>query len=251
MAAKSDVFVKMGLVFFIALLSFSIGTFVGKKYSDNQHKLASLEPSRHSAQREVASENHHGEATKTENGMTDDEIAKLAEEFAEDTELTESKAPTPHAETHATEHAAAQPSSHAKVETTAAVKTAPAHKEAQSVAQNLASGKAATNENAKAAGHKLENRLPSSLPKDVAQYSVGKFTVQVASFATENEAKSRAENLKAMGFSSFYLPAEVKGKTWYRVSVGLFATEKEAKEFRVEFMEKSKSDTAIIQKIVQ
>ena len=42
--SKTDVVVKLILVFFISLLSFSIGTFVGKKFSDNQHKIAQLEP---------------------------------------------------------------------------------------------------------------------------------------------------------------------------------------------------------------
>ena len=80
MAAKTDVVVKLILVFFISLLSFSIGTFVGKKYSDNQHQLSQLEPQK--ADREVASVNNEG-TTKT-GTMTDAEIAKLAEEFVSD-----------------------------------------------------------------------------------------------------------------------------------------------------------------------
>ena len=46
MSQKTDKMLKLALVFFISLLSFSIGTFVGKKYSDNQHKLAELEPTK-------------------------------------------------------------------------------------------------------------------------------------------------------------------------------------------------------------
>ena len=60
MGSKTDVVVKLVLVFFISLLSFSIGTFVGKKYSDNQHQLAALEPAT-KAQREVASTGHGDE----------------------------------------------------------------------------------------------------------------------------------------------------------------------------------------------
>src|SRR4051812_11118357 len=94
MGAKTDVIVKLVLVFFISLLSFSIGTFVGKKYSDNQHKLAALEPEKGGHEsREVASEHgakeEHGEAkehgtAKAGESMSDEEIAKLAEEFVAD-----------------------------------------------------------------------------------------------------------------------------------------------------------------------
>lgn len=41
--AKTDTMVKLILVFFVSLLSFSVGTFVGKQFSDSQHKLAALE----------------------------------------------------------------------------------------------------------------------------------------------------------------------------------------------------------------
>lgn len=226
MTTKTDVMVKLVLVFFISLLSFSIGTFVGKKYSDNQHKLAALEPV-HETKREVASApvDHHGDAT-----MTDDEIAKIAEEFAdEDVEVSPTAEAVPEKEV-------------AKVEKSAK------HDEPSQPAKNLTAGKAPTESMAKKA--RAETRLPSSLPKDVAQYSVGKFTVQVAAFAQEDEAKKRAEELKHQGYSAFYVPANVKGKTWYRVSVGLFATEKEAKAYRSEFSGKAKGgNSAIVQKI--
>lgn len=249
MTAKTDVFVKLVLVFFISLLSFSIGTFVGKKYSDNQHKLAALEPERASEKsREVASlVDENGNA-----GMKDEEIAKLAEEFADDdtTKTVAAAAPAAHGEEHAAEAAKDE---HAEIAKTVVKKEEPkkavsAHEETPSAAaHNVAAGKAPTQNLAKQA--KAETRTPSSLPKDVAQYSVGKFTVQVASFGTETEAKERAENLKKSGYSAFYVPANVKGKTWYRVSVGLFATEKEAKDYKAEFMGKAKVDNAIVQKI--
>ena len=95
--SKTDVVVKLVLVFFIALLSFSIGTFVGKKFSDNQYKLAQLEPqdgaavAAHGDEHEAA-EGDRGiasispEATDMKPGkaLSDDEIAKLAEEFVTD-----------------------------------------------------------------------------------------------------------------------------------------------------------------------
>jgi cell division septation protein DedD len=85
----------------------------------------------------------------------------------------------------------------------------------------------------------------------VGQYSAGKLTVQVGSYAKEEEAQKIAGDLKSKGFSAFYIPANVKGQTWFRVSVGLFATPKEAQDYRTELMSKAKLNTALVQKIVQ
>jgi cell division protein FtsN len=266
MGAKTDVIVKLVLVFFISLLSFSIGTFVGKKYSDNQHKLAALEPgkSEHDS-REVASEGEHGGAAeaakehgvaaKAGEGMSDEEIAKLAEEFvADDTTATT-------ASTHARGEAKTEGGHGAEKTEKAVAKEEPAattnknrsleKAEPLSAAKNIAHGKTATaavNEEKKA---EKDNRIPSSIPKDVGQYSAGKFTVQVGAYAKEEEAQKIAGDLKSKGFSAFYIPATVKGQTWFRVSVGLFATPKEAQDYRTELMSKAKLNTALVQKIIQ
>lgn len=261
MGAKTDVVVKLVLVFFISLLSFSIGTFVGKKYSDNQHKLAALEPGQSGHEsREVASAHGeastgHGEAANTHettakvgDGMSDEEIAKLAEEFVAD----DTTAVSAHGET-------AAPAGHGKEaehkeETVAAApKTRTLDKaEPLAAAKNIAHGKAPTApvvaEEKKA---EKDTRVPSSVPKDVGQYSAGKFTVQVGAYAKEDEAQKIAGDLKAKGFSAFYIPATVKGQTWFRVSVGLFATPKEAQDYRSELMSKAKLSSALVQKIVQ
>jgi len=262
MGAKTDVIVKLVLVFFISLLSFSIGTFVGKKYSDNQHKLAALEPEKGGHEtREVASEhNEHGEVAKEQGtsksgeGMSDEEIAKLAEEFvADDTTATNNANGTAtHEEAKNEEHKVTTTAEHK--EEAASPKTRTLEKaEPLSVAKNISHGKAI---NAAATTtteeKKVENRIPSSVPKDVSQYNTaGKFTVQVGAYAKEDEAQKIAGDLKSKGFSAFYVPANVKGQTWYRVSVGLFATPKEAQDYRNELMSKAKLSTALVQKIIQ
>jgi cell division septation protein DedD len=276
MSAKTDVVVKLVLVFFISLLSFSIGTFVGKKYSDNQHKMAALEPSKtqEHGTREVASAEgtEHGAveaapgsehvANKSGESMSDEEIAKLAEEFVSDDTTATSGAVGEHkGEEHAkteghqaeerktaerTEVAptargvAANPVKTRNLETSEPL--AAAKNIVQNHLQNQAHGTARTAE---------ETRVPSSIPKDVAQYNTGKFTVQVGSYAREEEAQKVAGELKAKNYSAYYIPANVKGQTWYRVSVGLFATPREAQAYRAELMAKSKITSAIVQKIVQ
>ena len=269
MGAKTDVIVKLVLVFFISLLSFSIGTFVGKKYSDNQHKLAALEPghegeSQHDTHGEIAKEHgnaEHGTASaKAGESMSDEEIAKLAEEFVAD-DASEVKSTTHVAaklDEHGQEHGqdAAGVHGSAKVttageDTSFAPKTRTLEKaEPLSAAKNIANGRSTASPVTEE--KTAEMRIPSSIPKDVTQYNnSGKFTVQVGAFAREEEAQKIAGDLKSKGFSAFYIPANVKGTTWYRVSVGLFATPKEAQDYRSELMNKAKLSTALVQKIVQ
>jgi len=117
MSQKTDNLIKLALVFFVSLLSFSIGTYVGKKYSDNQHKLSLLEPQKDApvktaeefatesagtAASTVEPEKHLGEvpaekAIQNAAGdekpaaLTDSEVAKIAEEFASEDDTTEEK----------------------------------------------------------------------------------------------------------------------------------------------------------------
>lgn len=258
--AKTDVVVKLVLVFFVCLMSFSIGVFVGKKFSDNQHKMAKYEPSAHG--REVASvppTDHH---LKPNDALTDDEVAKLAEEFVTDeaaselpmgnetlpmndknTEIVrEAKGQEP-----ASGHQAEPAATHQKTGTTGA------HVEPMAAARRVAQNAAPAPESKPAAT--AQNRIPSSLPQELATSALGKYTVQIASYPEEEEAKKAAAQLKGQQFNAFYVPAKIKDrksnteKTWYRVSVGLFPTQKEAEEYMKDLLARSKVSSAIVQKI--
>jgi cell division septation protein DedD len=93
------------------------------------------------------------------------------------------------------------------------------------------------------------SRIPSSLPKEVASSAIGKFTVQIASYSQESEAQAMAADLKSKGFSAFYVSAKIKGQIWYRVSVGLFTTTKEAEIYKKDLMIRAGVSSALIQKI--
>jgi cell division protein FtsN len=293
-ASKTDTLVKLVLVFFIALLSFSIGTFVGKKFSDNQHILASLENGERSGERGLASIPPDASDVRPNDALKDDEIAKLAEEFVTDDEgkghkegghseneshdakkaenehgekahdetasrgeantkvvahgeaahgvATHDEESTPHgkkeakkAETHTVANAHGATAGHEKE----------VNQEIQKIARRMVEGRSPTEPEYEAE----KSRLPSSLPKNVAQSAIDKWTVQVASYASEIEAKGQAENLKKKGLSAGYVEALVNGKTWFRVTVGLFATKDEAVKYRSEVLAKSGLNAAIIQKI--
>ncbi len=225
--SKTDTIVKLVLVFFISLLSFSVGTFVGKQVSDSDYRRANLEQDYKGA-REVASEDTDKEGD--DKPLTESDINSLSEEFVQS-----EKDKAPAAKTaDATADKKAEQMGYKKVATT----------KEDEPAQRIAAGEAPTHDQPQA-------RKPDSvMPMNVADSAVGKFTVQVASFADEAEAKTHATNLKEKGWNAFYLTAEVKGRKWYRVSVGLFSDAKSAMGFREKFMKEANSTSAIVQKIV-
>jgi cell division septation protein DedD len=288
--SKTDVVVKLVLVFFISLLSFSIGTFVGKKFSDNQHKLSELEPGRATPGEEAAevageAKSEHGDRSvasiahdvtdvKPSQALSDDEIAKLAEEFVTDDEDKDQKTTDKHGghleakADHGNEHGTVANDAHKEMP----ISKSPAHSAAgkhdtretasvddkkaeKKVEASAAANKVAAGHDPAAAApaHKEEKGLkaPTTLPKEVAASAVGKYTVQIASYPKEDEAQNMSNDLKNKGFSAFYVPAKVKGDTWYRVSVGLFSTQKEAQAYRNDLLARAKVSSAIVQKIAQ
>lgn len=277
-SSKTDTLVKVVLVFFISLLSFSVGTFVGRQVSDADHRQVALE-GEYKGQRSVASADAHGE----EHGdkISEKEVESLTEEFvnkekavatAADAEHGEEEAhgadsqtekhaepegyksyargnakSEPVAESHAAEAprkpaAANEKAAHATVPaaTTAPAKNDGIHDAAEKVAHDIAPTD----------GSKEEKKVVPPLPS-VASSAVGKYTIQVASYAEEKEAKEHAAGLKGKGWNAFYLPAVVSGKTWYRVLVGLFTNDKSAKEFRAQFVKETNNKSAIVQMIVK
>lgn len=252
--SKTDTAVKLVLIFFISLLSFSVGTFVGKQVSDADHRRASLEIEdghmmEHGEERGVASLE---ERVDTETAaISDEEVASLTKEFMdaerktasegkaqEDAEDSEVNQADPQMQGYSQMNKKEEPKDTMQVTTikTDTVKTA-----ADRVSENKAPAK---DQPAKA-------KPNTHLPVAVAAASVGKYTVQIGSYADEAEAKAYANKMKEMGYSAFYVPADVKGQTWYRVSVGLYADTKSAEEYRKSLLDKKVVSAAIVQKIVK
>ena len=263
--SRTETLVKLVLIFVVSLLSFSVGTFVGKQFSDSQHKMASLEKE-FDVDRNVASENIPVSTNQNkEEALTDEDIASLTQEFidAEKTdapgkitsdieeaklkELEEqvkarlaaaslAKAAVPKA----VANTISQPNS--KARTLALPKKSEAISQAS---KRVAQGLSPT------PNPKPTKRRPASLPKMVSSSTIGKYTVQVASYSLETDAKLHAKGLIEKGFSAFYIEAMIKGKKWYRVSVGLFGSRKGAVKYRRSFMKQAKVDAAIVQKIIR
>jgi len=214
-SSGTDTVVKVVLIFFISLLSFSIGTFVGKKFSDNQHKMATLEP--HSSAKEESI--HEEEAAVEKHETLDSEVvtgskmsigSEKSKHSQSDEELTEDQA--------------------------------------SSVEDEMVDEKElkSTNDSAKA---EKTNKLGRMIASEMSQKGVGKYTVQVAAFSSQEEAEKKVKELKALKLESFSTETTVKGHQWYRVNVGLFATIKEAQNQKVQLADQAKIVNAIIQKV--
>ena len=244
MSQKTDNLIKLALVFFVSLLSFSIGTYVGKKYSDNQHKLAMLEPKKElpvPKSEEFASDaaelnRAHG-LLETENltsqqkpiALTDSEVAKIAEEFAaEDTGADEKLVAT--LETQEID-----------------MKSNPVVKPAvKPVPKQIV---ATTPSTVRPAAAAVEERIPASI-NTKKEISPIHFTVQIGSYPTQTEAEKMTKELQGKGFKTTFVPVNLNGQTWFRVNVGLFGTVKEAQDYKKEFLEKTKLTSAIVQRVL-
>jgi cell division septation protein DedD len=280
-ASRMDTVVKLALVFIISLLSFSIGTFVGKQFSDQQHKTAMIE--KEGQERSTASIPTNSLDVAPENALTDADIASITEEFAHaekddidellaesntnkvDAEVVEEDAETT-AKTETTESSIedmvaevekeAKPVEEKKTEVVKKEmpnalpeKTAKAQVKADTTAKTAE--KIAKNETPEVKDRKVASRIPNSLPSTVAASTVGKYTVQVAAYQKEDEAKKHADKLTNQGYSAFYLDANVKGNTWYRVNVGLIASKPKANVFRKQLMKEANLKSALVKRIVK
>lgn len=281
-ASRADTAVKLVLIFFISLLSFSVGTYVGKQVSESEARQAALEVDYNSvAEQHDGQTDEHATAQNEEAShdatapMSDEEASSLAEEFVQAERKTASAATAAHGETNAHGETSAHGETVSPTENTESAVSvskeagythrskmkANNHEEVAEIKRNAAADEPkktevssaanrVSHDLAPAADSKKPTPAPSALPT-VATTAIGKYTVQVASYATEEEAKSHALKLTTKGYSAFYVPATISDKTWYRVSVGLFSDQKSATNYRTELLATQVVSSAIVQKIVK
>lgn len=232
---RTDVVIKFILVFFIALLSFSVGTFVGKQFSDSQHRLAALETDYQKSEsqiRETASIPPGQMDVAPEKALTDEDISKMAEDFvAQDDAAAADRQPSNDKdETAPTTNVEQKPD--------------PKDTKIETVVEKVAEGKAPL------AAQPIEKPIKKPvLPTTVAATTIGKYTVQISAQPSEELAKEQVEKLKGQGYGAFYVEANKDGKSWYRVNIGLFTNAKEAVNYSKTIQDKFKG--AFVKPIVQ
>lgn len=291
--SKADTAVKLVLIFFISLLSFTVGTLVGGQFEKSKSHQMTLETeggAGHAAEAEeagdvaaapISDEDVEGLEDFVTNGSGGGRKIASADEHAAPAAHGAAAA---HGESAHEEEAApaAKPSegyTHASQirpaaegRETASAHAAPAapvtgHEAAAKMAPQVAKATraaAAANHETNAAVDSAAQRLahdqapaadmkkpraPSAALPMVANSVIAKYTVQVASYGSETEAKTYATKLQEKGYDSFYLPAQVNGKTWYRVSIGRFEDQASAAAQRKKIVETVPS--AIVQKILK
>jgi cell division protein FtsN len=282
----TDTVVKIVLVFFISLLSFSIGTFVGKKFSDNQHKMVAMEPTKATTEEsteegkshEAATASHEAEATAPQHeadAIADDQVAELEQEMTNNEEVASATAPEKQesVEEHSQERvpASAEEKETEKVaekhvekeDAKPTEKVAEKHEKSSEKNEKVAEKREkSTDKHEKVAAKSAEKtvekaveapapKASSVLTKELAAQGLGKFTIQIASYPSLEEAEKKVHELRALKFESFATEASIKGHSWYRVNVGLFTTVKEAQVHKNLLSERAKVATAIIQKITK
>jgi cell division protein FtsN len=276
MSQKTDNMIKLALVFFVSLLSFSIGTYVGKKYSDNQHKLSALEPNKSieatggEKSQQFASDTETLEPEQTlptgnieelttstlkPAALTDSEVAKIAEEFAAEEEETEGKIVEQvdaEEKNVGTLAADTKPIKEVPATAKAAVKTTPVTKSIVTTQPKVTEEKSLASirneEVPEITATPVDNREPASIPTKQEVIPMH-FTVQIGSYPTQAEAEVLTKSLQGKGYKTSFVPAKVNGQTWFRVNVGLFGTIREAQEYKKEFLEKTKMTSAIVQRV--
>lgn len=254
--SKTDTVVKLVLVFFISLLSFSVGTFVGKQFSDSQHRLATLENeyNRDSNEgRSMASIPTDGMDVEPSEILSNEDVAKLAEEFVQDKKV-ESKRDVANADILDTELSKPAnkpiPSQQPK---TSAQESAEiiAKRTGKDISEYAAEKVAANKAPLQAVKADIKKTTPPVLPETVAGDAKGKYTIQVSAHQNEPEAKNKVNELIGKGFVANYNAADVNGKKWYRVGVGTFGTVRSAKDYLDKVKENPTFKGAIVRQIVQ
>lgn len=74
-----------------------------------------------------------------------------------------------------------------------------------------------------------EKAVAQVTEKSVQKPAKTVWTVQLNAFRQERDASGLAKRLKDKGYDAYVASTEIKGKTWYRVRVGHFATREEAR----------------------
>lgn len=268
MAMNTNRIIELCLVFLVSILSFSVGTFVGKKYSDNQHKLSLLDPNyKHESITDEASARTPSEAHGTEAAaagtttavvndehgnpikanitnstpITDADVAKMAEEFSE--ENTEDLVDTSKAD------------SGSIVKTINEDGSIVEEPKAKVKAAKQPAKKVATKVNGETMVREVANisERAQTIHQDVkgSDSADGKsqYTVQVGAFPSPTEAEKIASSLQARGYKASHSVATVNGKTWYRVQVGLFNSLQDAQVYKKELVEQNHLTSAIIQRL--
>ena len=210
--SRTDVLIKLTLVFFIALLSFSVGTYVGKQFSDSEYKLSQIKAEYSSTQ---ASEDSHVGHPKV---LTESDIESLADEFIAE-EIVE-------------------PST-IDLEMGVKGERLPAAADKNEGVENAEPQEENPFD---------QNQEVSDSPVEKINWPRS-YTVQIASYDNSENAIQHVSELKEKEYDAMIMQAEINNKTWYRVTLGLFPGRGEASQFMRKVKADLNLENALIQTV--
>lgn len=250
-ASKVDTIVMVVAVFFACLLSFSAGTFIGKRFSDYQYQISQLKGQQTSSSqangKPVELESPTASIKNSEESMmSDDEVALLAAEFEKSANQAESvPLETLTAESMATE---TKPEVSVSNETIGATKTAN-NKVVSLVAEEPQRQVASANSLPK-------NKVSQAIANQIKDVQSPKFTVQVGAYPSEKEATLRANELKSKGLGAFVVQAHIADKQnpeqvkiVHRVGIGIHNSSNEAEAVKKDLMAQKVISSAFVQRL--
>ena len=127
-----------------------------------------------------------------------------------------------------------------------AVKAKPAKRvDAPPAEPKTAEAKAEEKSKQKKAATKIEPDTSPAKQENKGDIPGRDWTVQVNAFPHEWDAKELAKKLMDKGYDAYVVPVDVKGRAWYRVRVGRFASREQAKELQETIKSKENLSNAI------
>ncbi len=271
-STRLDTALKLLLITFVSLVAFFTGAYVGKAMSDSDHQLKAMEADFQT--QKTTAEKHKDLDVADKDALVDEEVTQMSDKLvknekdqlgeSEVKETAEAKAPekaetktadkttkaTKQTREVAAEEKPIKKMVHLADELSLSVKKSKLDlSEVHKTAERIANNEVATSDEQVSQKPEATSRIPSSLPKSVGTASGPGFTVQVASFPTSDEAKKQVDDLVKKGFPAFPIEATISGKTWYRVSLGNFKTQKEAAQYRLQLIKDSDIKKAIVARV--
>ena len=263
-ASKVDTVIMVVAVFFACLLSFSAGTFIGKRFSDYQYQIAQLKGQ--SASDSVAHTNETPpEPIKSEMAniqahsdamMSDEEVAALAAEFeraAESQSTLESTDTTTAANSSSKKDEALLADTKKPETITPATVQAPSSLDTKLGKEQ---DRQVASESSTPSAPAQVTKPTAALANQIKAEKTAKFTVQVGAFPNEADATAKDQELKKLGLSSFVVKAQVVDKkdlskvsTVFRVGVGMFNASKEAEAYKAQLLTEKKITSAFVQRL--
>jgi cell division septation protein DedD len=208
--SRTDAVVKLFVVLLVCLFSFAVGTFVGKKFSDEQVKLSKFESASPSQKEKGVAK---GENLKT---LSDEEVLALAREFMSEESNTRAVASTENDQT-----------------------SGATDKDQVQITTKPSGGKELPT-------RLVEEIARQAAGKFTVQIAAYPQEIQ----AEHEVERLRNDKFNAFYYPTSLVDKKTgESRTWFRVAIGVFDNQAKAEEYRKDLLERAKIQSGFVQKL--